>query len=92
MGWMEKRKENGDPVLVGALVEQVIGGAIGNSSYIVILLSVSLLCFVYDVAAFGKLKIQILPKIKISVISGGLQDFSVSVRSWQMCSEGSSLE
>lgn len=40
MGWMEKRKETGDPGLVGALVEQVICGAIENSSYIVILLSV----------------------------------------------------
>lgn len=40
MGWMEKRKETGDPGLVGALVEQILGGANENSSCIVILLNV----------------------------------------------------
>lgn len=38
MGWMEKRKETGDPGLIGALVEQVIGGASENC--IVVLLNV----------------------------------------------------
>lgn len=34
-----------------------------------------LLCFVDGVAAFDRLKIQTFPKIKISVISGDLQDW-----------------
>lgn len=38
MGWMEKRKETGDPGLIGALVEQVIDGASENC--IVVLLNV----------------------------------------------------
>lgn len=37
---MEKRKETGDPGLTVALVEQVIGGASGNGSCVVVLLNV----------------------------------------------------
>lgn len=40
MGWMEKRKEAGDSILVGILVEQVIDRANENSSCIFILLNV----------------------------------------------------
>lgn len=45
MGWMEKRKETGDPGLVSALVEQILGGANENSSCIVILLNVRSVVF-----------------------------------------------
>lgn len=34
-----------------------------------------LLCFVDGVAAFGRLKIRTFPEIKISVLSGDLQDW-----------------